>query len=80
MTAFAGLIDAGTRHQTIVDNGEDALAANPVALFVLDLAIIEHGSLVEPDAAAVDGLGKGDFIRVEVFPARFSHNFMGCIP
>jgi hypothetical protein len=69
-------VDGGARNQDIVNDGEDTLAAHPMAILVLDSAVVQHGSLVKTDATAMDFASKGDFIWMEIFPARPSSDFM----
>lgn len=59
-------VDAGARHQHIVDNREAALAVHPPPVPRENLHIMKHGSLVEPDTSAVDRAGELDLGWVEV--------------
>jgi len=46
-------INAGAANEHVVDDGEAAFAADPVALTVPQATVGQDGSLVESDAAAV---------------------------
>ena len=48
-----------------------ALAGHPQARLGLDPGIVQDGSLVQQDASAVDGAGKGHLIWVKVVEGRF---------
>lgn len=60
------VVDAGARHQHIMNNCEAALAVHPPPVPRENLHIVKHGSLVEPDASAVDRAGELDLGWVEV--------------
>ena len=72
-------VDAGRGHEHIVDNGEAALAAHPLAGLGADAGIVEDSGLVEQDAAAVDGAGKGHLLRVEVVEGGLPLDFVGLV-
>ncbi len=69
-------VDGGAGNQNIVNNSEDTLASHPVTILVLNSAIVQHGSLVKTDAAAMYFTCKRDFIWMEIFPAGLSPDFM----
>jgi len=50
-------------------NGEDAFATDPLSIFVLNPSIVHGGSLVEANAAVLNGPREGDLIWVEILPA-----------
>lgn len=61
-------VDTDAADQDIVDDGEAALAADPVAATVLQATVGQDGGLVEADAAAVLGLGQGQLLGMEELP------------
>ena len=61
-------VDTGAPDYYIMYDGQCALAANPLTPFVLDLAIIEHSGLVQPNAPAVNGPSESYFVWMKVFP------------
>jgi hypothetical protein len=62
-------IDRGAADHDIVDNGEAALASDPVALAVLYATVGQNGSLVEPHSPTVKLLRYRDLVGVEEVPA-----------
>lgn len=72
-------VNGCTRHENIVDDGEDTLAPDPGAIFVLDAAVIHDRGFVKTDTTAMDSPSEGDFIWMEVFPARSSCDITGKI-
>ena len=62
-------VDTGASHKNIIDDGEDALASNPLPIISPDSGIMKHSSFVELDAAVMNMLSERDFIRVEVLEA-----------
>lgn len=61
-------VDADAADEHVVDDGEAAFAADPVALAVLQAAVGQDGRLVEAHAAAVAGLGQWQLVGVEEVP------------
>jgi hypothetical protein len=61
----APVVHARARHQDIVDNGEAALAVDPVPIAVEDARVVEDGCLVEQHAAAVYRPGERHLLRVK---------------
>lgn len=66
---FASAIDTGTGDENIMDNGEAAFAAHPLAIAGTDTSIVEDGGFVEKHSTTVDGLGEGDLLWVKVVKA-----------
>ena len=56
LTARTSPIDTGTCNEHIVDNRENAFAAHPASISILNLTVIEHSRLVQLDRSAVYGL------------------------
>ena len=69
-------VDRGATDHDIVDDGETALAADPVPLTILDATVGQNGSLVESYSAAVELLCDGNLIRMEKVPARSIDDFI----
>jgi hypothetical protein len=63
-------IDRGAADHDIVDNGEAALASDPVALAILDTTVRQDGSLVEPHSSTVELLCYRDLVGMKEVPAR----------
>lgn len=72
-------VDTSTTDEYVVDDGEDAFAADPVAMLVLYAAIIQHGSLIEFYASAMNSLCKWNFLRVEIVPTRSAYDILGTV-
>jgi hypothetical protein len=70
-------IDGGAAHHDIVDDGEAALATDPVALAILDAAVRQYGSLVEPYASIMELLCNRYLIGMEKIPDRTVDNLVG---
>jgi hypothetical protein len=70
------VIYTGTGDKNIVNNCENAFTTNPRPILVLDLTIVERSGLVQANTTAVNGSGKGNLIRVKVFPTRFTLDLM----
>lgn len=69
--AFQALsIDTGTSNHNIVDDGEDALATNPLPISRFDSGIVEDGRLVKVDATVSHIASRRDLIGMEVVEAR----------
>ena len=76
LTFGATLVDAGAANEAVIHDCEDTLAANPHAMSVLDLAVVEHRSPVELDAPPVNGPRKGNLIGMEILPTRSPHDII----
>jgi hypothetical protein len=63
-------INTSAAHQDIVDNGEAALAADPVPLAVPQAAIGQDGGLVKPYPSIVLRFCQGKFLWMEEVPHR----------
>ena len=68
LTFRASSVDTGTPYEYIMYDSEDTLATHPSSISILDLAIIERGSLVHFDTSPMYGSGEWDLIRMKVFP------------
>jgi len=69
-------INTGACHKDIVHDSEDAFAANPRPILVLDSTVVEYGRPVEVDASAEHSSGEMDLVRMEVLPARGAFDFV----
>ena len=58
LTAGTSPINTGTGDEDVVYDGEYTFAADPSAISIFDLAIVEHRRLVELNGSTVDGLRK----------------------
>lgn len=72
-------VDTGAANHDIVNDGETALAADPVTITVPDLAVGQNGSFVELDATTVEVLGERNLIRVEEVPAGPADDLIGSV-
>jgi hypothetical protein len=63
-------VDARAAYHYIVDDGEAALAADPVPLAILQTAVRQDSSLVEAHSSAVLCLCDGQFLWVKELPYR----------
>ena len=79
LAPFTLEVDARRGHQHIVDDGEAAFAAHPLASPREDASIVEDGSLVEQDASAVDKVRKWHLVRVEIVERRISPDLVGLV-
>lgn len=70
LTLHSVPVNTGTAHHYIVNDRETALAADPVALAVLEPAIRQYSRLVERHSAAILGLGELQLLRMEELPYR----------
>ena len=70
-------VDAGAAYEHVVDDGEAAFAANPVALAVPQPAVGQDGGLVESDAAAVLLFRQRELFWVEELPHRPVDDLIG---
>jgi hypothetical protein len=61
-------VDTGADDHDIVNDGEAALAANPVALAVLEATVRQNGCFVESHSTAVLRLGEGQLLGMEELP------------
>ena len=68
LALHATSVNGGAADHDIVDDGEAALAAHPIALAILDAAVAQHGGLVEPHAPTVKPLRDRHLVRVEEVP------------
>ena len=80
LTFHASPVYTRTRDYDIVHNGEDALAAYPIALLVLDLAVIQYCGFVELYPSTMDGSTEWDLIGVKIFPAGLAHYLFRRVP
>jgi len=75
----AYVVDAGTSHQDIVHNTEDALTTNPKSISSLDPGVVEDSSLVHFHTAMMDVPSERYFVRMEVIEARSTNDFLGMV-
>ena len=69
MAFRASPVDAGATDQDIMHNRENTFTTHPPPIFVLDLAIIEHCSLVQLYTTAMYSSGEWYLIWMKIFPA-----------
>ena len=69
LTFHASSIDTSSCDEYIMYYGENAFTAYPAPISVLDLAIVEHRSLIQLNASAMYGSRKWDLIGMKIFPA-----------
>jgi hypothetical protein len=69
LAVHAVAIDGNAADHDIVDDGEAALAADPIALAVPDATVGQHGGLVEPHASTMELLCDRDLLGMEEVPA-----------
>lgn len=60
-------------------NCEDTFATYPSAISVLDLAIVERGSLVHLNTSAMYSSGEWDLIWMKIVPTRLPNYFLRCV-
>jgi hypothetical protein len=72
-------VNTGTANHDIVDNGEAALAADPVALTVLQTTVGQDGGFVKADSSAVLRFCQRQFFGMEEVPYRPVDNLIGCV-
>jgi len=75
----SSLVDTGANNHDIVDNGETALADNPLAILAQYIAIGQHSRLVHDHLPLMELLGIGQFILVEEFPGRTVDDLIWCV-
>ena len=63
-----------------MNDSKDTLATNPVAIFVLDAAVIQDCSFIEVDAFGVNRFREGNFIGMKVLPTGLALDLMRTIP
>jgi hypothetical protein len=80
LTLFSGAVDANTSDEDIMNDGEDALTADPAATPRAKTNIVKHGGLVEEDATRVNGTCKRDLVRMEEVKGGFVLYFVRVIP
>lgn len=64
------LVDGGTAYENIVYDREAALAADILALAVLNAGVGKNSGFIKLDATAMLLFGQGHFVRMEPFPHR----------
>ena len=70
------MIDTRADDHNIVCDCETALAANPLAIPVLDPAVRKHGGFIHIDAFLVNMLRVRQLFRWEEVPYRFPDDFI----
>jgi hypothetical protein len=75
----SSLVNTGANNHDIVDNGETALAANPLASLAQYVAVGQHSRLVHDDLPLMKLLGIGQFILVEKVPCGMVNDFIWCV-
>lgn len=63
-------VDTNTGKKNVVNNRKDAFAAHPATVTRAKTCIVQNGSLVQQDAATMDGSRIGNFLWVKVFKGR----------
>jgi hypothetical protein len=63
-----------------VNDREDTLATNPLAITVLDSSIVQDSSLVKLHPSHVDVFGKGNFIGMKIIEAGSSNDLGRVVP
>ena len=68
VTLRASSVDTGTAHEYIMHNCKDTFATHPSSVFILDLTVIERGSLVHLDTSAMYSSRERDLVWMKIVP------------
>lgn len=75
----SSLVNTGANDHDIVDDGETALAANPLTVLAQDVAVSQHGCFVHDNLLLVELLSIGQFILVEEVPCGTVDDLIWCV-
>jgi hypothetical protein len=75
----SSLVNTGANDHDIVDDGETALAANPLTVLAQDVAVSQHGCFVHDNLPLVELLSIGQFILVEEVPCGTVDDLIWCV-
>lgn len=78
-TLLAMAVDTRTGYHDIVNDGEDAFAADPAAITRRNPGIVKDCSFVQYNTAAVYPSCEGDFFRMEKVKARSTLDLVGTV-
>lgn len=77
LAVYAPLVDTCAHHHHVVNDGEAALAANPLSLGILHAAVRQHGRLVLRHSLSVEFADVRELLFVEELPCRTIDDIIG---